>query len=125
MSVYKILIVDDEPDLARLLAIALRKKGYETVLAGNGEEGLAKIKSERPHLVIFDIKMPRMDGYTFVRAVRKDAESAAIPLIALTSYDMKDIFAMEGVNHYFMKAVQMDDLFLALEKLLPAKQEAS
>ena len=125
MSVYKILIVDDEPDLAHLLAIALKKKVYQTVLAGNGEEGLAKIKSEQPHLVIFDIKMPRMDGYTFVRAVRKDAASAAIPLIALTSYDMKDIFAMEGVNYYFMKAVQMDELFQALEKLLPANQEAS
>jgi|SRR3989338_4439361 len=125
MSIYKILIVDDEADLAHLLAIALRKKGYQTVWAGNGEEGLAKIKSERPHLVIFDIKMPRMDGYTFVRAVRKDTASAAIPLIALTSYDMKDIFAMEGVNHYFMKTAPMDDLFLALKKLLSANQEAS
>lgn len=125
MSIYKILIVDDEADLAHLLAVAIRKKGYETVLAGNGEEALAKIKSERPHLVIFDIKMPRMDGYTFVRALRKDAESAAIPLIALTSYDMKDIFAMEGVNHYFMKTAPMDELFLALGKLLPANQDVS
>ena len=125
MSIYKILIVDDEADLAHLLAIALRKKGYQTVWAGNGEEGLAKIKSERPHLVIFDIKMPRMDGYTFVRAVRKDTASAAIPLIALTSYDMKDIFAMEGVNHYFMKTAPTEDLFQVLEKLLPINQSPS
>ena len=125
MSISKILVVDDEPDFAQLLALDIKKRGYQTILAGNGEEALAKIKTERPQLVIFDIKMPRMDGYTFVKAVRKDPVSSAIPLIALTSYDMKDIFAMEGVTHYFMKSVKMEDLFQALEKLLPVNQDTA
>ncbi len=118
MPIAKILIVDDEADFAQLLAFDFKKRGYQVVLASNGEEGLAKIKSEQPQVVIFDIKMPRMDGYTFVRAVKKDAAFAALPLIALTSYDMKDMFEIEGVNHYFMKAAKMDGLFDALAKLV-------
>jgi two-component system alkaline phosphatase synthesis response regulator PhoP len=125
MTQKRILLVDDEPDLAQLLAYDLKKRGYAVILARDGEEGLAKAEAEKPDLVIFDIKMPKIDGYTFVKTIRKNAALAGIPLIALTSYDMKDIFEIEGVKDYFLKAPKMDGLFSALAGYLgesgPAK----
>lgn len=119
MAGGKILIVDDEADFAQLLAFDLKKRGYQVATASNGEEGLAKIKTEKPGLVLFDIKMPKMDGYTFVKAVRKDPATAALPMMALTSYEpMRDMFEMEGVNGYFVKAARMDGLFEAIAKHL-------
>lgn len=111
MTQKRILLVDDEPDLAQLLAYDLKKRGYQVILARDGEEGLAKAQAEKPDLVIFDIKMPKIDGYTFVKSIRKNPSLAGIPLIALTSYDMKDIFEIEGVKDYFLKAPKMDALF--------------
>ena len=111
MAGEKILVIDDESDFALLLSIDIKKRGYQVVLAGNGEEGLSKVKTEKPALVIFDIKMPKMDGYTFVKTIKKDPELSKIPLIALTSYQLKDMFEIEGVKDYFMKAAKMEGLF--------------
>ncbi|MBI4115535.1 MAG: response regulator [Candidatus Omnitrophica bacterium] len=120
MAKRKILVVDDEPDFVKLLAFDLKKQGYEVVTAGDGEEGLEKIGSENPDLVIFDIKMPKMEGYTFVRNLRKNAERSSIPLIALTGYDsMRDMFEIEGVKEYFIKSTQTDSLLQAIKRYLP------
>ena len=115
----KILIVDDDPDFKQLLEFDLKRQGYETVLAGDGEEGLAKASKEKPDLILLDIKMPRMDGYTFVRHLKKDPAAASIPLIVLTSYEpMRDMFQMEGVNDYFVKSVDTEGLFERIKKNL-------
>ena len=118
MAGGKILIVDDEIDFAQLLVFDIKKRGYEVITATNGEEGLAKIRSEKPRLIIFDIKMPKMDGYTFVKHIKKDPELSSIPLIALTSYDMKDMFEIEGVRDYFLKSPKMDSLFDTIARYL-------
>ncbi|MBI4550574.1 MAG: response regulator [Candidatus Omnitrophica bacterium] len=118
MTQKRILLVDDEPDLAQLLAYDLKKRGYAVILARDGEEGLAKAQAEKPDLIIFDIKMPKIDGYTFVKTLRKASALAGTPLIALTSYDMKDMFEIEGVKDYFLKAPKMDGLFEALARHL-------
>lgn len=115
----KILLVDDDPDFKQLLGFDLRKNGYTVVMANDGEEGLLKASSEKPDLILCDIKMPRMDGYTFVRHLKKDAETATIPLIILTSYEpMKDMFQMEGVNDYYVKSVDTEGLFETIKKHL-------
>ena len=117
----KILLVDDDQDFAQLLEFDLRKKGYQVVRAGNGEEGLEKVKSEKPALIVLDIKMPKMDGYTFVRRLKKDDGTKNIPLIVLTSYEpMKDMFQLEGVSDYFVKSANMDNLMKTVEKYLQA-----
>ncbi len=119
MSNPKILIVDDDPDFKQLLAFDLRKSGYAVVLANDGEEGLQKAAKEKPDLILCDIKMPRMDGYTFVRHLKKDTETASIPLIVLTSYEpMKDMFQMEGVTDYYVKSVDTEGLFQTIKKHL-------
>ena len=119
MAGKKILVVDDDPDFAQLLQFDLKKKGFDTVVAGDGEQGLEKAASEKPDLIILDIKMPKMDGYTLVRRLKKDDETRQIPLVVLTSYEpMKDMFQLEGVSDYFVKSANMDGLMKTVEKYL-------
>ena len=123
MAGEKILLVDDDRDFSQLLEFDLRKKGYQVVRAFNGEEGLEKMKAEKPGLIILDIKMPKMDGYTFVRRLKKEPESKDIPLVVLTSYEpMKDMFQLEGVSDYFVKSSNMDGLLKTIEKNLKEKK---
>lgn len=122
MGGEKILLVDDDEDFLQLLAFDFKKGGYNVVTAYNGEEGLEKAKLERPGIIVLDIKMPKMDGYTFVRRLKKDPDTKDIPLIVLTSYEpMKDMFQLEGVNEYFVKSVDMGGLVKAVEKHLKVK----
>jgi len=119
MADEKILIVDDDPDFVQLLEFELKKKGYQTSTAFNGEEGLQKAVSVKPELIILDIKMPKMDGYTFVRRLKKEPDTKEIPLIVLTSYEpMKDMFQLEGVRDYFVKSANMKSLLEAIERNL-------
>lgn len=121
MAKEKLLVVDDDQDFSQLLEFDLKKQGYEIVLAGNGEEGLVKALSENPALIMLDIKMPKMDGYTFVRRLKKNPVTKDIPLIVLTSYEpMKDMFQMEGVNDYFVKSASMEGLFKTIRERLDA-----
>ena len=121
----KILIVDDDQDFAQLLEFDLKKKGFQTLLTHNGEEGLAKAINDKPALILLDIKMPKMDGYTFVRRLKKEADTKEIPIIVLTSYEpMKDMFQLEGVNDYFVKSVNMDGLLKTIEKNLQAPKKS-
>ena len=119
MSGKKILLVDDDLDFIQILEFDLKKRGYEVEMANNGEDGLEKLKTYKPALIILDIKMPKMDGYTFVRRIKKDAETKHIPVIVLTSYEpMKDMFQLEGVQDYVVKSVNMESLLVSIEKNL-------
>ena len=120
----KILLVDDDQDFAQLLEFDLRKKGYQVARAGNGEEGLEKLKTENPALIILDIKMPKMDGYTFVRRLKKEPDSKNIPVIVMTSYEpMKDMFQLEGISDYFVKSANMEALLTVVEKYLKGEKK--
>lgn len=113
----KILIVDDDPDFLQLLEFDLKKKGYDVISGNNGEEGLEKALAENPDLIILDIKMPKMDGYTLVRRLKKEDETKETPLVVLTSYEpMKDMFQLEGVNDYFVKSANMEGLLATVAK---------
>lgn len=119
MSGKKILLVDDDQDFSQLLEFDFKKRGYQVATANNGEEGLTKAVTEKPDLIILDIKMPKMDGYTFVRRLKKDPETKDLPLVVLTSYEpMKDMFQLEGVSDYFVKSANMDNLMKTVEKYL-------
>lgn len=121
----KILVVDDDQDFLQLLEFDLKKHGYQVITAPDGEEGLKKAKLDKPELILLDIKMPKMDGYTFVRRLKKEADTRTIPLIVLTSYEpMKDMFKLEGVEDYFVKSVNMEGLVKTIEKNLKAASQS-
>ena len=78
----RVLIVDDDPDFLQLIEFDLKKKGYDTVRANDGEEGLAKATAEKPDLIILDLMMPKMDGLEVCREIRKENQ---VPIIMLTA----------------------------------------
>jgi two-component system cell cycle response regulator DivK len=82
----RILVVEDQPDSRRIIRDMLALTDYEIIEAENGEEALAAIAKQRPDLILMDVQMPIMDGYTATRRIKEDATLRSIPIIAVTSY---------------------------------------
>jgi DNA-binding response OmpR family regulator len=111
----KVLIVEDEETLARNLAEKLRGEGFEVTTAGDGEEGLDKIRSEHADLIILDIMLPKLDGLSLCRIIRRDAGTAHIPIIMLTARgtEVDKIVGLEsGADDYVVKPFGLGE-FLA------------
>ena len=81
----KILVCDDERHIVRLIQVNLERQGYTVVTAYDGKEGLEKIKSEKPNLVVLDVMMPYMDGFEVLKNLRREPEFESLPVIMLTS----------------------------------------
>jgi CheY-like chemotaxis protein len=81
----KILVLDDEPNVVTYLVTLLQDHGYQTVSAANGNEGLAKARSEHPDLICLDITMPEKSGIAFYRELRADPDLTAIPVVVVTA----------------------------------------
>lgn len=81
----KILIVDDEPNIAISVDFLMRREGFEVLVAHDGEEGLARIRTDRPDLVVLDVMMPKLDGFEVCRAVRADPDLAGGRILMLTA----------------------------------------
>jgi CheY-like chemotaxis protein len=96
--VAKILVVDDERDIATLIRFLLEQDGHAVTEAHDGLEALAKLGIEpwseapMPDLIIIDVMMPQMDGYSVASRLLEDSRTRAIPLLVLTAKDMKDLF---------------------------------
>lgn len=116
----KILIVDDNQDFSKLLEVKLSAEGYEVVKASDGPEGFEKAKAEKPQLILLDIKMPQMDGFTFVRRLKKEDAIKDIPVIILTDFEpMRELFQQEGIKDYFSKTGDMKVLLKAIAEKIP------
>ena len=81
----KIVLAEDEPQIARLIEFKLKKEGYEVTWKENGEEALEAIKAEKPDLVLLDVMMPVMGGYEVLRRLKEDENLKSIPAVMLTS----------------------------------------
>ena len=87
-STTTILIVEDDPGNRMLVADLLIARGYRTIEAKDGEEGIALARQEKPDLILMDLSLPRMDGWEATRYLKADAELKNIPVIALTAHVM-------------------------------------
>src|SRR4029450_2848250 len=87
MRPKKILVVDDTAHNVKMLVDLLSAKGYETVTAPSGQEGLDQVEAERPDLVLLDVMMPGMDGYEVCRRIRANPEHAMLPVVMVTALD--------------------------------------
>lgn len=115
----KILVVDDDPVTIEMLKTRLSKNDYDVQVAYNGEDGLEKAKTWNPDLVLLDIQMPKMDGYTFVLEFKKVLDIKTTPVIILTVKDtMQDIFRIEGVKDYVVKPFKMEELLNRIRELV-------
>ncbi len=117
----KILIVDDDRDFVEILYARLSSFGYEIITAGDGVEGLEKVRSSTPDLIILDIMMPRMDGYDLCRLLKFDEKYKAIPVIMLTakSQDIDRVMGNKvGADEYITKPFEIKDLIGKVRKHL-------
>ena len=86
MKKYKILIVEDEPQLQQLLGDKMESKGWEIKMALDGEIGLKKIEESLPDLIILDLRMPKIDGFTMLEKLREKYDKQTLPVMILTNY---------------------------------------
>ena len=94
----KVLVCDDERHIVRLIQVNLERQGYTVVTAFDGREGLEKIRSEKPNLVVLDVMMPYMDGFEVLKTIRREPETENLPVIMLTAKAQdKDVF--EGYHY--------------------------
>jgi CheY-like chemotaxis protein len=113
----KVLLVEDNELNRDMLSRRLKRSGHDVLLAGDGEEALAVIRSDEPDVVLLDMNLPVKDGWTACREIRDDPDIAATPIIALTAHAMGDdrSRAMEaGCDDYATKPVDFPAL---LEKI--------
>ena len=102
----KILVVDDEKHIVKIVEFNLKKCGYEVCVAYNGLEALEKVKSESPDLVILDVMMPELDGFGVCRKLRADPGTEDLPVIILTATGQeidRDIASESGATAYMTK----------------------
>lgn len=106
-----ILVIDDEPESVMLLEEILVQEGYDVVSARNGREGLEKVREHRPDLVISDVVMPEMDGFTFLKELRKDPEISNTPIFILTVREkMWDTFSLYNPQAFLTKPLNPPQL---------------
>lgn len=124
----QILIVDDDPWIVRMVTTVLEKRGHVIHSAVDGEEGLQKALKLRPDLIISDVMMPKMDGWTLVRTLRSRAELALTPVIFLTALggDEERIRGFRlGADDYLPKPFRFEELDLRVANALKKRQALS
>ncbi len=119
----RILAVDDEPNIVRLIQVNLVRQGYTVETANNGVEALAKIRENRPDLLVSDVMMPEMGGFELLKNVRMDPALSDLPVIMLTA-KTQDKDVMEGYTHgadmYLTKPFNPAELLQFVKRILSA-----
>ena len=117
----RVLIVDDEPNIVISLEFLLKREGFAVSVARDGEEALAAIRAQVPDLVILDVMMPRLDGFSVLSQVRADPAVAAVPVLMLTAKgreaEQKKGLAL-GANAYLPKPFSTHELIAKAKALL-------
>ena len=116
-----ILVVEDEEDIADLVAFNLQRNEYEVVVAYDGIQGLAKAKEIKPDLIVLDVMMPGLDGFRVFKELKKDAKTRAVPVIMLTARGQTEdrIQGLElGAEDYMTKPFSPKELILRIKNLL-------
>ncbi|MCZ7565248.1 MAG: response regulator [Burkholderiales bacterium] len=109
----RILIIEDEPEIRANLQRFLRLEGYEAIEAGDGRQGLAAARAERPDLILCDVRMPELDGFEVLAALRADPATAAIPFAFLTASADRDLRKLGldlGAHDYLTKPFDLGAL---------------
>ena len=117
-----LLVVEDTPDTLQMVDLALTFKGYRVVTARNGQEALDAIKKEHPALIITDILMPRMDGFSLVHRLRINPKTRGIPVVFLSATyvapEDKQFAAAIGVTRFIEKPIVLEELLRTVSDLL-------
>ena len=126
MDKKRILVVDDERHIVRLVQVNLERAGYEVLTAYDGVEALEKVKSEDPDMVVLDVMMPRMDGFEVLKNLQANPQTQNIPVIMLTAKAQDaDIFKgwASGVSSYLTKPFNPRELLVFVERIFQSLEE--
>ncbi|MBR2042387.1 MAG: response regulator transcription factor [Oscillospiraceae bacterium] len=118
MTNAKILVTDDDRNICELLKIYLEKEGYSVVLAGNGEEALAKFDEEEPDIILLDVMMPRLDGWQVCREIRKKSECPIIMITAKGETFDKVLGLELGADDYVVKPFEPKEIVARVKAVL-------
>src|SRR4029077_6620646 len=127
MAGERVLFVDDEGQIRKLVQTFLTKHGYVVATANDGFEALREIKRQKPHLVITDVSMPNLNGLELCRRLRSEAATARLPVIMLSARKQADdILAgyAQGADEYVAKPVELAVLALKIDLILRRGREA-
>ena len=118
----KIVFIEDETTLQKMLSAALEEAGFSVTIASDGEAGLAAVRAEKPNLVLLDLILPKMDGFTVLGEMKKNQETAGIPVIVLTNLEsaenVEKVVAL-GATTYLVKAnYDLPDIVLKIKEVL-------
>jgi len=117
----KILVIDDDKSINELIKVNLELAGYEVIQAFDGIKGFALTKQELPSLVVLDVMMPEVDGYTVAKRIRENSETKNIPIIMLTALSQIDDKANGyniGIDDYLVKPFEIEELLMRIRALL-------
>jgi CheY-like chemotaxis protein len=123
MSAYTILVVDDEPDVRRMLQVVLDKGGHGVVSADSGLEALVVAQAEQPDLILLDIMMEGMDGWEVLKLLKLDDQTRGIPVVMLSArVEPRDKIRglQEGAVDYLVKPFSVKDILERIELILGA-----
>lgn len=118
MEKKRILIVDDDENIAELISLYLMKECFDTEIAENGEEAIAKFQTYKPHLILLDIMLPGMDGYDVCREIRKDSTVPIIMLSAKGEVFDKVLGLKIGADDYMVKPFDSNELVARVQAIL-------
>lgn len=122
----RILAVDDEKHIVRLIQVNLERQGYEVLTAFDGKEALQKVEEERPDLVVLDVMMPYMDGFEVLQNLKRNPETRDIPVIMLTAKAQDaDVFKgwQSGVDCYLTKPFNPMELIAFVKRIFKSLEE--
>ena len=117
----KILVVEDNPELRRIMHLQLKNLGFDTILAANGKQALDLAASQLPDLITLDISLPDMDGLEAARGIRRNPETRSIPIIAVTARSLPEDrkrCIQGGCDEYISKPYTSSYLVSHIERLL-------
>ena len=117
----KILVIDDEEDMQKLLKIRLEQEGFIVLIAGDGEEGIRLSELEMPDLIILDIMMPNIDGYSCLKEIRRIPKTKNVPILMMSGKEeekVRDLFAFQKISGYLEKPFELDNLVTKAKEIL-------
>ena len=124
----KILLVEDHEEIWDFLSRRLKRRGYDVVVAQDGQQGLDRARSDAPDLLLLDMNLPVVDGWTVAQTLKRDDATKAIPIIALTAHAMagdRDKALQAGCDDYHAKPVDFSQLVDQIEAALGSRSAAT
>jgi CheY-like chemotaxis protein len=125
----KILVVDDEPDIVRVVVKILEARGHEVSTASDGPAALAAVQADRPDVVVLDLNLPHMDGFEVCKRLKQDEQTKSIPVVMMTAAYVRvedaERGTLVGADEYVTKPFLREVLIHNVERLIPNQQTRS